>query len=203
MDLKPPPLPQSQGASWRLRDRFALGIPGLVIAAALLAVVLLRVLGLLRPFTVPTAPMAPAIAAGDRVLMEGITFLGREPRRGDIVVFRTTGISPTLRSGEIHVQRVAGEPGERLRMEGGELFINEQRVVLSNAAGEIRYSQPPAHVNSPAKIDIIIPDGCYFVLGDNSPHSFDSRWWGTVPRRNIIGRIWCCYSPSQRIGRVK
>jgi len=76
-------------------------------------------------------------------------------------------------------------------------------VVLSNAVGEIVYNLPHGMGTGAAKTDLTVPDGCYFVLGDNSTNSFDSRFWGCVPRANVKGRIAFCYWPPNRVGGVK
>jgi signal peptidase I len=103
----------------------------------------------------------------------------------------------------IYVKRVAGEPGDHLRISGGNLFINDKQVVLSNALGEITYQFPDRASGMPPQTDLTVPADQYFVLGDNSTNSFDSRFWGCVPAENILGRIAFCYAPSSRIGGVK
>ena len=166
------------------------------------ALIVLRICGLIRPFSVPTGAMTPAVSAGDHIMMEGVTFLYGQPHHGDIVVFKTDGI-PSLPPETLYVKRVAGEPGDHVRISGGKLFINEKRVSLSNAVGEIAYDLPPHVETFSPQTDVTVPNGCYFVLGDNSTNSLDSRFWGSVPRGNIIGRVSFCYWPPQRIGGVK
>jgi signal peptidase I len=146
--------------------------------------------------------MRPAVSAGDHIMMERISYLTREPRRGDIVVFKTDGIA-SLPAAEIYLKRVAGEPGEHVQITAGKLFVNEKQVSLSNAVGQIGYDPPPMPGNFAPQTDLTVPTGCYFVLGDNSTNSFDSRFWGSVPRANIIGRVSFCYWPPGRLGRVK
>jgi signal peptidase I len=135
-------------------------------------------------------------------MMEGISYLSRQPRRGDIVVFRTDGIA-SLSPGTIYLKRVTGESGDHVKFSGGKLFVNDKQVSLSNAVGEIVYDLPEGAASLSPQTDVTVPIGCYFVVGDNSTNSFDSRFWGSVPRRNIIGRVGFCYWPSGRIGRVK
>src|SRR5512146_974565 len=105
-------------------DRFTRLLAGLSLAAAI-AVGLalgLRLFGLLRPFSVPTGAMTPAVSSGDHVMMERLTFRSRRPRRGDVVCFKTDGIQG-LPQAQVYVKRVAGEPGEHLQIAGGKLYI--------------------------------------------------------------------------------
>ncbi len=157
----PPPLPPPQSHRLDILSKLLIGlaVPPAVIVGAL---IVLRVFGLVRPFSVPTGGMAPAVSAGDHLMMEGVTFLGRKPRRGDVVVFKTDGID-SLPSEQIFVKRVAGEPGEQLRISDGKLYVNGRHVALSNATGEIAYLLPPLAGSLSAKTDVTVPDGCYFV----------------------------------------
>lgn len=173
-----------------------------VIPASLIGVlIILRLCGMVRPFHVPTGAMAPAVSPGDHVFMEGLSYLGHKPRRGDIVVFRTDGIA-SLPEDTIYVKRVAGEPGDHLRISDGNLFINEKPVTLSNELGRISYL-PSSHFAAPPNTNVTVAAGNYFVLGDNSTNSSDSRYWGSLPAQNVMGRICFCYWPPQRIGFVK
>ena len=189
--------------------RVGLGRPrkllvGLVIIPASLVGLfgILRLFGLVQPFYVPNQSMTPAVSAGDHVMMDGMTFLARKPHRGDIAVFKTDGI-PSLPPDTLYIKRIVGEPGEHLRISEGKIYINDKLVSLSNSAGEISYNLPPIMEASARNMDMTIPAGDYFVLGDNSTNSLDSRFFGTVPNKNIIGRLWFCCWPPQRIAGIK
>jgi signal peptidase I len=95
---------------------------------------------------------------------------------------------------------VAGEPGDRVRISDGKLFVNESHVPLRNESGEIAYVEIRG-ARMPYT-DVIVPEGCYFVLGDNSANSYDSRFWGYVPAKSIQGRIIFRYWPVNRVGGV-
>jgi signal peptidase I len=172
-------------------------LPGLVFAL----LVGLRICGLIRPFSIPTGAMVPAISPGDHVLMEAFTFHVRKPHRGDLVVFKGDGL-PLLRP-EIYVKRIAGEPGEQVRVSDGALWINGQRTAMSNQVGQVSYTLPEPFRQSTPYTELTVPPGRYYVLGDNPTNSLDSRYWGCLPARNVIGRIWFCYWPPGRIGVVK
>jgi signal peptidase I len=195
----PPPMDRRRTPISR-RNQLIIGLAS-IPACIVGALILLRLFNLLRPFSVPTGTMTPALSPGDHVFSEGIAYLFRKPHRGDIVVFKTAGIQ-SIPQDQFYVKRIAGEPGDHLRIAGGKLFINEKPISLSNALGEIVYDLPPQFVTS-AITNLTVPDRCYFVLGDNSTNSFDSRFWGCVPRGNIIGRVAYCYYPLQRSGRIR
>src|SRR5215468_10172842 len=105
---------------------FALGLGCVAI------LILLRAAGWVIPFSIPYRDMAPALSPGDHIFMEGLSFLVRKPRRGEIVVFRNNvpGLGLAFR-----VKRIAGLPGEHLRIVDGRLYINDNLVVLTNASG--------------------------------------------------------------------
>lgn len=199
----PPPLPPRR-PSLNPGSKVLIAL-SITIGALVCTIIGLRLCGLLYPLFVPTGAMTPAVSSGDRVIMEGVSFLSRQPRRGDIVVFKTDGIA-SLQPSSIYIKRVAGEPGEHIRISEGKLFVNDRLVSLSNEMGQIEYNLPPNSPNSGAlqpQTELKVPEGSYFVLGDNSTNSLDSRFFGSVPRGNIMGRVLFCYWPPQRAGSVK
>jgi signal peptidase I len=201
MQQAAPPLPKSRQPTMSRRSKLLVGL-ALIPVFCFGVLVVLRISGLVRPFSVPTGAMTPAVVPGDHLMMEGVTFLFRQPRRGDIVVFKTDGIA-LLPPATFYFKRVAGEPGDHVRITGGKIFVNDKQVSLSNSVGEIVYDLPPYVGAFSPQTDVIVPRGCYFVLGDNSTNSLDSRFWGSVPRGNIIGRVSFCYWPPKRVGGVK
>ena len=87
--------------------------------------------------------------------------------------------------------------------ENVKLFVNDKQISLRNALGEIAYDLPPSFAPQATQNEVTVPSGSYFVLGDNSTNSFDSRFWGSVPSGNIVGRVSFCYWPPRRAGAVK
>ncbi|HEV2330832.1 MAG TPA: signal peptidase I [Verrucomicrobiae bacterium] len=196
-----PPLPQStrRSSSWRIRCLIALALVPAIIFGSVTS---LRLLGLFRPFYIPVGSMAPALSKRDHVAMEGITFLLRYPRRGDVVVFNSDHIE-FLAPQTFYTKRVVGVPGDHLTISNGDLFIDDKLVILSNNEGRIVYDAPPISGSFSLQTNVTVADDCYFLLGDNSTNSFDSRFIGAIPRKEIVGRIIFCYWPPSRIGIVR
>jgi len=187
-----------------------------------------------QAFQIPSQSMENTLLVGDYLLVNkmcyGGTGLGLMPyqkiQRGDIVVFHYP-VDPT----QHFVKRVIGLPGDRLRLISKKVWINGRPV----DEPYVRYLEPPNNMfrdNFP-RVDIpalgmegkwwlemrklvedgelIIPQGHYFVMGDNRDDSQDSRYWGFVPRENIIGRPLVIYwsvrdwdhsQPSSLAGRL-
>jgi signal peptidase I len=181
----------------------------ILIALSIVVVVLtfclpiFRVFNLLRPFKVPTGGMHPAVAKGDHIMMEGVSYLFRKPQKGDVAIFKTDHIGEP-KVGTIYIQRIAGEPGDSLRISGGKLYVNEKHIGLTNCTGEIYYTRiSEAQFLRTEGDSARVPSNCYFFLGDNSANSADSRLWGFVPGTNIVGRAGFCYWPPNRMGSIK
>jgi signal peptidase I len=173
-------------------------VPGVFV----LTLLFLRIIGLIHPYYIPTGSMSPAVAAGDHVFTESITFTRRKPSRGDIVAFSTLGIR-SLPQDTVYLKRVAGVPGEHIRISGGELYVDGIPVPMKNAFGQIAYEFPEQWSNLASNVELTVQPDEYYLLGDNSTNSFDSRSFGCVPRQNIQGRIYFCYWPLRRFGFVQ
>jgi signal peptidase I len=176
-------------------------ILAIIPAIIFFSLIVCRLFGLIIPFGIPSGSMKPAVSSGDHVIMEGFSYLFRKPRQGDIVVFHGPDY-PTMSPNTSYDKRIVGEPGEHLQIAGGKLFINDKQIILSNLDGQITYFPPHGNFQ-PSITNLIIPTNQYFLVGDNSTNSLDSRYFGCVPRNDIRGRIWFCYWPPQRISFVK
>jgi signal peptidase I len=162
------------------------------------------------------------IQAGDQVFVDRMTYQFRSPALSNVFVFRTTGIrriemnlDPALGS-QFYIKRLAGLSGETLRIDPPRLFIDDSpaqeapfRRVMSCKDGYRGYSNGSdfgptfPYLGSP-KESFTVPSHSYFALGDNSYNSSDSRYWGIVPERNVIGRGFFVYWPfSDRWGFIR
>ena len=161
--------------------------------SVLLAVVL--VVFVYQPVKVEGTSMEPALQDQERVLINKFTlrFGWSDIQRGDTIVFH-----PPLDSGKSYIKRVIGIPGDRLRIDAGQVYVNGWALVESYVTGRDAVTWPQD--GSGAKT---VPPGQYFVLGDNRSLSSDSRTWGFVPRDKIYGKAVFVYWPPDRIGRLK
>ena len=154
---------------------------------------------------------------GDQLFVDKVSYNVLGPHRGDVFVFRTNGIrgippGPDL-SSEHYIKRLAGLPGDTLRIDQPKLFINGQQATafpfarvqaqLNGYTGYRNFPGSTLYLGDPDST-VTIPDGNYFALGDNSADSLDSRYWGFVPKMNVVGRGLFVYWPfSSHWGLVR
>jgi signal peptidase I len=175
----------------------------LLAAVPVLAAVALRGFAL-EPFEVASESMLPTLEAGDRLFVNKL----RAPQRGDVVVFE--------RGGARFVKRVIALPGERVAVRGGCAFVNgvpaeewSTGTLHVDAAGRALAGRreriggvehallddPDATRDAAA---VVVPEGHYFVLGDNRDHSEDSRDFGAIPREAIVGVVTSLWGRGPR-----
>ena len=136
--------------------------------------------------------------------MENFSFFCRPPRRGDVVVFNgveSPMLGGTAAKGTCYDKRITGLPGEHLEIAGGELLIDGKETVVTNRYGRISFITPAYGMAT--YTNVVLGTNEYFVTGDNATNSLDSRYFGAIQRKNIKGRVWFCYWPPDRFGRVR
>ena len=173
---------------------------------------------IIAPFKIPSGSMRPTLIEGDRILVTKFLYHLQPPKRGDIVVFyypnewhplpqRLRGVfdghrplgerlSQLMTPGRPFIKRLIGLGGDRVEIRDGHVWVNGAvlngtKVFRNNHyKNDGFYGQPGQVVN--------VPPDAYFVLGDNSGSSHDSRFWGFVPKRLMIGRALCIFWPLTR-----
>jgi len=183
--------------------------------ASVLVVGLFILTFIVQHFEIPSRSMEQTLLVGDHVFVDRLTPLNRGKlgwllpyrgiHRGDTAVFLTP--NPT-EQGMYLVKRIIGVPGDRLRLHNGVVYLNEMRqaepyvvrngtydtyrdefpTALSYGIGQISPEWTATLQASIRGEEVVIPPDHYFAMGDNRDNSLDSRYWGFVPKENIIGR---------------
>ena len=133
---------------------------------------------------VPTGSMIPIVQPGDRLIINRLSYLFEDPKRGDIVMFAYPDNEK-----KNYLKRIIGLPGEKLEIREGLIYINDRKTPLS----ENYLNDEPNGDFGPYNI----PEGCYFMLGDNRDNSLDAREWKNkyVKKEKIVGKAWLKYYP--------
>lgn len=143
---------------------------------------------------IPSEAMKPTLQVNDRLIIDKLTYRFREPARGDIIVFSPTETLKKQNFRDAFIKRIIGIPGDRIEIAKGRVYLNEQLMNENYIAKEDTYGNELEAQ--------IIPPNSYIVLGDFRSNSYDSRYWGVVPRENIIGRATKRFYPFDRAGSL-
>ncbi|MBE0464382.1 MAG: signal peptidase I [Halomonadaceae bacterium] len=172
---------------------------------------------IVEPFQIPSGSMRPTLEVGDFILVNKFAYGLRlpvvhdrilevdDPERGDVMVFRFPD-EPSVN----FIKRVVGLPGDRIRYEDKQLYINDEPIAKTlveegpetapqelllqeqlGSASHAIYNNP--RDPGPQMREVEVPEGHYFMMGDNRDHSNDSRYWGFVPEENIVGRAFAVW----------
>ncbi len=185
---------------------------------------------LIEPFQIPTGSMIPTLNVGDFILVNKYAYGIRlpvigtkivsidDPKRGEVMVF----IPP--HENKYYIKRVIGLPGDTVRYENKTLFINGEKIQkdyveniivntsIGDLAGTLSSENLGSVIHPTQHIDVaggrrlrtrwIVPNGHYFMMGDNRDNSADSREWGPVSEENIVGKaiaVWMHKDPGLRM----
>lgn len=157
-----------------------------------------------QSFFIPSESMLPTLEINDRVLVEKLAYRFGAPHRGDIVVFkappRAVEASASL-EGEAMIKRVIGLPGETIAISNGKVTVDGKQLAEPYVAEAPVYPEPDWEgLGMPGGK---VPEGTYFMMGDNRNNSADSHIWGPLPASDIIGHAVFRFWPPQRIGLVR
>lgn len=186
--------------------------------ASIVIIALFIILFIVQAFRIPSGSMENTLLVGDYLLVDKYAYAPpghwgwfvpyHKLHRGDIIVFKWP-VHP-----EQHfVKRLIGLPGDRVRLINGNVYVNGERLTEDYAVHKIRNYDPfrdefPDRRSLDPNIDsrwyadisgftrngeLVVPEDCFFVLGDNRDSSLDSRYWGFVPRENIVGKPLVIY----------
>jgi signal peptidase I len=161
-----------------------------VVVFALAIIVPVRYF-LVQPFYVKGASMEPTFQDREYLLIDEISYRFRTPSRGEVVVLR----NPT-RESEFFIKRVVGLPGEHLEVNDGRIEVKNADRPGGFVLDESAYLNPAVETAGTVRVDLGPKQ--YFVFGDNRNYSLDSRAFGAVDRREIVGRVWIRALPVSR-----
>ena len=170
---------------------------------------------LVKPFRIPSESMVPTLSVNQRVLVDRITpKVGNDYHRGDIIVFKPPKGADLNQCGTEHpdnqpcprpteersdtnfIKRIVGEPGDRISVRRGRVYLDGEPQDESFA--QLSADCPTCNMEK----EITVPPDHYFMMGDNRGASADSREWGPVPREWIIGNAFATYWPPRKIGTL-
>ncbi|MBE9011376.1 signal peptidase I [Pseudanabaenaceae cyanobacterium LEGE 13415] len=143
---------------------------------------------------IPSGSMEPTLQVNDRLIIDKISYRFNNPERGDIVVFSPTAALERQNFHDAFIKRVIGLPGDKVQVRGGRVYINDQPLREDYIGKE----KAPQYEWGPQ----VVPPDSYLVLGDNRNNSYDSHYWGFVPRDKIIGRAIVRFWPPNRVGEI-
>lgn len=165
-----------------------------IIIAFILAMVIRTFV--VQAFKIPTGSMKPTFLEGDRILVNKFVYRFNYPKRGDIVVFKY----PEDPKRDF-VKRLIAIGGETVEIKDGKIYINDKVVDAIPPINAVYYYNRDIYGSQGQKIKV--PSQSFYVLGDNSASSRDSRYWGFVPKKYMEGKAFLIYWPLDRIKILK
>lgn len=166
-------------------------LQSIVVVMAIMVMIYLFVMS---PQEINGASMEPNFHNGEYILTNKIWYKFKDPQRGEVIIFK----SP--RNKEVdYIKRIIGIPGDRVRLADNTFYVNDQKVEEAYIP-EGTPIFPGSFLQESS--EIIVPENQYFVIGDNRPHSADSREFGPIPFEDIIGKAFVRYWPFNRAGVI-
>lgn len=163
-----------------------------VVTAVILALIIRAFV--VQAFKIPTGSMRPTLMEGDRILVNKFIYRFKEPSRGDIIVFKCPeDIKKDF------IKRLVAFDGETVQIKDGNIWVNSKLIEKPQKLRQIHYYNKPDTPYGTEGVMTEVPKDSFFVLGDNSASSRDSRYWGFVPKKYLIGNAFLIYWPPTRI----
>ena len=153
-----------------------------VISAGVIAFIIITFIG--QVTVVRGASMEPTLHNNERLIANKISYRFESPKRSEIIIFK-----PPLEIKRNYIKRIIGIPGDKIEIIKGEIYLNDNKL-------EENYIEYKSYEDLSA---VLVPDDSFFVLGDNRSNSSDSRYWGFVPRKNVVGKAWVVFWPLNKI----
>ncbi len=187
---------------YKSQKGFALGkfllefIQSIVLA---LAVFVLFYLFVAQPNEVKGSSMYPNFKDKEYLLTEKISYQFGEPKRGDVVIFKAPASEPCAADECEYIKRVIGEPGDRVMVKDGEVYVNGEMLDQSFLPEKV-YTSEGEYMEEGVEKEV--PEGEYLCFGDNRPNSRDGREFGPISRDLIIGKAFLKYWPLSSVSLI-
>lgn len=165
-----------------------------IIIAIVLALIIRTFI--VQAFKIPTGSMRTTLMEGDRILVNKFIYKFTEPKRGDVIVF----ISPEDKKKDF-IKRLVGLPNENIQILDGTILV-DSIPIEKNSILKKQYYYNRGDFGAEGQV-VTVPGDAYYVLGDNSISSRDSRYWGFMPKKYLLGKAFLIYWPPNRIGVIK
>ena len=166
-------------------------LQGIVVFMAMLVMVYLFIMS---PQEINGASMEPNFHNGEYILTNKVIYKLRDPKHGEVVIFK----SPKNKEID-YIKRIIGVPGDTVKLENSAFYVNGKKIPEP-------YLSPGIYIFGGSFLregaETVVPPGEYFVVGDNRPHSADSREFGSVPKEDFIGMAILRYWPFDRVGLI-
>ena len=161
-------------------------------SASIFALIIVTLI--VQTFKIPTGSMIPTLNIGNHIMVNKLIYYFRKPKRWDVIVF-VYPVNPK----KDFIKRLVGLPGETIQIKDGSVFINGEKLKAPKTIAERHYYNEGMYGEGLIKI----PDNTYFVMGDNTKNSKDSRFWGFVPKKNLLGKAFFVYWPLTRMRIIR
>ena len=164
--------------------QFLLSFLETIVVALVISIVLY--LFIMTPHEVIGSSMYPTYKDGEYLMANKIVYKLSEPKRGDVIIFKYSDTQD-------FIKRVIGLPGDQVMLKDGYIYINGNKLDESGYLDSSVYTNGGEYLHEGETITV--PEGQYFVCGDNRQHSSDSRTFGPIEKANIKGKAWIVYFP--------
>ena len=164
------------------------------ILVALVLTLIIRTF-VIQAFKIPSGSMRPTLMEGDKLFVNKYLYRFNSPQRGDIIVFKYP-VDPK----KDFIKRLVAFPGETVEIRDGKIYVNGKVLDDPASFGKFYYYNHDPYGGPSDKIQV--PADSYYALGDNSANSTDSRFWGFIPKKNLLGKAVFRWWPPKRIGTV-
>ena len=165
-----------------------------------LSIFLVVYLFLVQPHQVSGLSMFPSFHDKEYILTDKVTYRLSDPKRGDVVVFHAPDRAQCPKgTGCDFIKRVVGLPGETVQIINNKLYVNDKALDESSYLAKDVLTNPEAFIG---ERQVQLGENQYFVVGDNRPHSSDSRQWGPIGKEEIVGRGFLRYWPPPTFGLI-